>query len=405
MNTDFPSRVVVLLSLALLSLAACDSSRDDRQLVIGVIADRTGFMSGHGESIELGARLAADALNETGGVLGREVAVVVVDGASDPATSALRARELAERRKVDLVIGTGTSAASLSALAVTSQAGVPFIYSLDGECKTCQPGETSLNPLVFGSGFTERMVVRPLLQYLVEQSGKTPSTFRIYLTGGDYVYPRTTNDYTRAVAISMGLTIVAEEYSDTSTEDYSPVIRRIIAAAPDLLIVTNPGASGVKFMRQAQQFGLHNITTISGFATFDQEAIASMGNASEGVYCINRYSNLLDNESNVAFVQRFREAHPNKDFLPGPTAAAGAYGAMLMAARAYVAAGSTEPHRFSAAMSGLEMDLPQGHVRVNPVNNIFEQHIYLMRIKNQQYTIVADMGTQVHPGFEGCSVK
>ena len=376
------------------------------EIVVGVLAPKTGFMSGHGNSIEMGARVAEAEINEKGGINGQRVKLVVLDTKSDPAVTAERTKELIERYHACLLMGTGTSASSLAAIMPATQAKVPFIYSLDGECKTCAVGNKNApSHYVWGSGFTERMIVEPYLKYLAEKFGNPGQRFRIYYIGGDYVYPRTTNTYARTVAEELGYETVAEEYSDTATQDYTPVIRRIMSAKPDVLIVTNPGASGVTFMRQATQMGLDKKVIISGFATFDQEAIEAMGKASEGVYVVNRYSMNLDNPENKAFVKRFREMYPDNPLLPGPTAAAGAYGSLMVAASAFEKAGSTDASKFYEAMRGLELVLPQGQVRVDPDNNIFDHHVYIMRIKDQQYEIIADLGMRQHPSFEGCSVE
>jgi ABC-type branched-subunit amino acid transport system substrate-binding protein len=402
-----------LFGLLLVAVLACarspeanTSKNNTPQVEVGVLAPKTGFMSGHGNSIEMGALLAEEYLNAHGGINGGRVHVTVLDTTSDPGGAAERARELIQRVGARLLIGTGTSASTLAVIPISTAARVPFIYSLDGECKTCLAGSPSATShYVWGSGFTERMAVPPMLNYLAGRFRKPGQPFRLYFIGGDYVYPRTTNAYARSVASSLGFTIVGDEYSDTSTRDYTPVIRRILAANPDLLIVTNPGASGVAFMRQAQQLGLSQKLPISGFATFDQEAVDAMGSASEGVFCVNRYSNELPSAVNRDFVAAFRHRFPDKPLLPGPTAAAGAYGSILVAAKAMTKAGGTDPEKFYAAMQGLSMELPQGKIVVDSANNIFQQPLYIMQIQSQRYHVVADLGLQRHPNLEGCSVK
>lgn len=376
------------------------------EIVVGVLAPKSGFMSGHGNSIDMGARLAEAYVNSHGGVRGTKLRIVVRDTTSDPSGAAERAKELIQRDGAQLLVGTGTSASTLAVIPISTTAHVPFIYSLDGECKTCSAGSpNTTSHFVWGSGFTERMAVPPMLRYLAGRFRRPDMPFKIYFVGGDYVYPRTTNAFARQVATTLGLTTVGEEYSDTSTRDYAPVIRRILAAQPDLVIVTNPGASGVTFMKQARQLGLPGTIPISGFATFDQEAIDAMGDASEGVFCVNRYSNELPNAANNEFVSAFRRAYPTSTLLPGPTAAAGAYGSILVAAEAFRRAGGSNPDRFYEAMKGLSIDLPQGHVVVDASNNIFQQPLYIMQIRAQHYHVIANLGNQVQPDLQGCSVK
>ncbi|MCA9032411.1 MAG: ABC transporter substrate-binding protein, partial [Planctomycetaceae bacterium] len=347
MNSQVSRRALVALTLFCISvILGCQNNgnnsstgngtaADRSPIHVGVIADSTGFMTPHGQGNEMGARIAAEHLNASGGILGHPVELHILDGASDPSTTAERTRELIQRHSISLLIGTTSSATTLAAIPPVTEAKVPFIYSLDGECKTCSPGASdTVSPYVWGSGFTERMVVEPLLTYMHARSGKPANEFSVYFMGGDYVYPRTTNGFAKEVATSLGFTVVGDTYSDTSTQDYSPDIRKIIDASPDLLIVTNPGESGVRFMKQAQTFGLSDSVMISGFATFDQEMIIQMGQASEGVYCINRYSKSLDNPENARFLRSYEDMYPDEKLLPGPTAAAGTYGSLMVAAQA-----------------------------------------------------------------------
>jgi len=409
--------------LALIALTVACSGKDDQQaanteakadrsnppvekVVVGLLAPKTGVMGVHGESMEMGAKVAETVLNKRGGINGKTVEVVVVDTQSDPAVTAQRARELIERKHVNLLMGTGLSSSTLAAIPIATNANVPFIYSMDGEAKTCQPGKPNeVSKLVWGAGFTERMIVRPFLSFLVEKILPKHAKSKVYFLGGDYVFPRATNQYARSVAEAMGLKVVGEEYADVSTTDYTPVIRRIMKSRADLLLVTNPGSAAVTFMRQAQQLGLSDKMIVSGFATFAQEAVSGMGNASQGVYYANRYSDLIDSPVNAAFVAEFRNLYPNQPLLPGPTVAAGGYGALMVAAEAFQKAGSTDPAAFYKAMRGLEMDLPQGHVIVDPDNNIFQQPMYLLRVDKQKYIVLSDLGLQKHPGLEGCSVR
>jgi urea transport system substrate-binding protein len=288
---------------------------------------------------------------------------------------------------------------------VTTRLGVPFIYSMDGELKTCRardPNEVA--KFVWGAGFTERMIVPPFFERLAASVIKARPV-KVYFLGGDYVYPRATNAFARSVAEEMKFEVVGDEYTDVSTADYTPVIRRIARSGANLLIVTNPGSAAATFMRQARQFGLGRSMVITGFATFAQETVGEMGGAAEGAIYANRYSDLLETPVNAAFVAAFRKRYPDRPLLPGPTAAAGAYGAMVVAAQAYAKAESIDPDAFAEAMKGLRVNLPQGQVVVDPTNNIFDQHLYLLKVVNEKYKVLEDMGEQKHPGLVGCSVK
>ena len=63
--------ITSVLGVALLLMTACSEgdSGTSETIDIGVLAPTTGFMSGHGTSIVMGAELAANEINGNGGIM------------------------------------------------------------------------------------------------------------------------------------------------------------------------------------------------------------------------------------------------------------------------------------------------------------------------------------------------
>ena len=374
---------------------------DSDTVKIGVLAPVTGFMAGHGQGIRDGAKLAAEEINEDGGIDGKQVELLIEDGKSDPAVNTEKAKQLIGRSGAQFLIGTGSSAETLAAIPVATQYKVPFIYSLDGELKTCKPGDpNAVNPYVFASGPTPEMLLGSFLPEMMNEFGK-----EVYFVGSDYVFPRSLNAVATKIVEDNGGTVLGDSYLPTDTTDYSPEIRKILDAEPDMLFLTLPGSAGITFVKQARQFGVFDEMTVTGSATFDTEAYSAIGKLSEGVYVVNRYSELLDNQKNQAFVEAYRAAYPDFDAPIGPTASSGTYGVVYALKAAIEKAGSTEGDQVAKALEGLELDLPQGHVQIDPENHMFNQPLYQMQIAEGNYQIKKNLGQQQHPGFEGCSVE
>ena len=91
-------------------LAACGSSKPTGPIKVGVLTDVTGAFGVVGKSNVETAQFTVDEINAAGGVLGRQLQLVVGDSASGTDTAATVARQLVEKDKVDFVIGTVTSA-------------------------------------------------------------------------------------------------------------------------------------------------------------------------------------------------------------------------------------------------------------------------------------------------------
>lgn len=386
--------------------ANTDTSSNERNasnedtIKIGVLAPITGFMSTHGEELKRGAELSEKLINESGGIDGRKIEVIIEDTQSDPSINAEKARQLINQANVDFLIGTASSAETLAVVPIAEENGVPFIYSIDGELRTCAPGDkNSKATYVFGAGPTPQMLLTEFLPSMMEEFGD-----KVFFVGSDYVYPRFLNNIAEEIVEENGGTILGSEYAPSETTDYSAIITRVLDAEPDILFLTLPGTAGTTFVTQARQYGVFEQMTVTGSATFDTEAYSAIGSISEGVYVVNRYSELLENELNERFVNAYIEEY-NPDYPIGPTASSGAYGVILTIKEAVEKAGTTDADAFVDAMQGLEVELPQGKIKVDPENHMFQQPIYIMQIMDDNYQIIEDLGMIAHPGLEDCSVE
>ena len=100
-----------LLTLCLiLSLSAMSGTAfaADKPIVIGVISPNTGTLAAYGTGIVTGAQLAAEEINAAGGILGRQIELVITDDQGDP-TECLNAFNSLVAKGVTLIVGSATS--------------------------------------------------------------------------------------------------------------------------------------------------------------------------------------------------------------------------------------------------------------------------------------------------------
>ncbi len=88
---------------------------------LGCLFSSSGTMANLEGRMNYVARMAADELNATGGVLGRQVEVVVTNPASDWPTYAQMGRQLLQEQKVAALLGCWTSVSRKSVLPVVEQ--------------------------------------------------------------------------------------------------------------------------------------------------------------------------------------------------------------------------------------------------------------------------------------------
>ncbi len=85
----------------------------DTVITIGALLPRSGALGSFGDGMENGVRLAVTEINQSGGVLGKKLAVVSCDDATDSTKAIRAARHLVDVARVDAIIGAGGSGVTI----------------------------------------------------------------------------------------------------------------------------------------------------------------------------------------------------------------------------------------------------------------------------------------------------
>ncbi|HXV08161.1 MAG TPA: ABC transporter substrate-binding protein, partial [Burkholderiales bacterium] len=158
--------------------AGLGAQRARGALRIGLLVPTSGAAGIWGPSTIACARLAAQELNQAGGVLGREVQLHVVDAASENRALTQQSARLLRERAIDAVVGMHLSSVRKALLPVIG-GRLPYVYTPLYEGGERHPG-------VFTLGETPAHQLVPALAALSEH--RTP--VRWALIGNDYVWPR-----------------------------------------------------------------------------------------------------------------------------------------------------------------------------------------------------------------------
>src|ERR1700758_5217387 len=184
--------LAALIGLTSLSLAL----RAEDTVKVGVLHSLSGTMAISETSLRDILMFTFDEINAKGGVLGKKIEPVVVDGASDWPLFAEKAKQLLEQDKCAVVFGCWTSVSRKSVLPVFEKDNGLLFYPVQYEGE-----EMSRN--VFYTGAAPNQQAIPATEYLMSAEGGGAKRF--FLLGTDYVYPRTTNKILRAFLKSKGV--------------------------------------------------------------------------------------------------------------------------------------------------------------------------------------------------------
>lgn len=99
-----------------------------------------------------------------------------------------------------------------------------------------------------------------------------------------------------------------ETYTQLGQTDYAAEISQIRASGADSVFYFLPGGMGISFMNQYDNAEV-DIPVFGPAFSFDEIIINAIGDASVGVMNTSQWAHDLDNATNLAFVDSFREAY------------------------------------------------------------------------------------------------
>jgi urea transport system substrate-binding protein len=322
---------------------------------VGVLHSLTGTMALSETPVMRATQLAIDELNEAGGVLGRRVDAVVVDGGSDWPTFAREAERLLAEEKVSALFGCWTSSCRGSVRPVVERHRSLLFYPLQYEGL-----EESAHVIYLGA--TPNQQIIPALSWSVERFGP-----RMFLVGSDYLFPRAASVLVRDHLRLLRGDVVGEALLPLGSTQVEDVVRRIAAAKPDFIFSTLNGDTNLAFFRALRQAGIDSKTTPTMSVSIAEPELKAMGSESvAGDYAAWNYFQSLPTEANKAFVDRFKIRYGVDQVVDDPMEAA--YVGVHLWARAVEAAGTAEPGAVREALRARAFFGPEGLVYVDPVN-------------------------------------
>lgn len=148
-------RFVCGLAVLMIILTACQPGR--KVIRIGAVYDLTGKRSSQDFAAAQGAKLAVKEINKQGGINGKSLELIIIDGKSDSTVANVAVRDLIKKRKVRLVMGLTDPASAGSALRTSEQSQTPLLIPYF-------PG-TATPRLIWQTGFTSQAQTDALAEY------------------------------------------------------------------------------------------------------------------------------------------------------------------------------------------------------------------------------------------------
>ncbi len=236
---DWLALVMVILVLSLM-LAACQTGQaapeepvvKEGPITIGVSLPLTGRRSESGTAAKNGYEVWAAMVNGAGGLLGRQIELKVLDNASEEETAAADYEKLITEDKVDLVVGTQSSALVIPTSKVAADHGYAYVEPAGGAPDVFNRGLTNL---FFAQPARSARQADPFALYILGlPADQRPQTFAV--ASVDDPFALGVMERLKGLLTDGGLKLVLDEVYPPETTDFSEIAGRVKELDPDLIV-------------------------------------------------------------------------------------------------------------------------------------------------------------------------
>jgi branched-chain amino acid transport system substrate-binding protein len=223
---------------------------DKPVIEIGIIVAQSGKADNYGRAAIQGAQLAADEINQSGGVLDHRLKLVIFDNQS----TALYARQAALKaadRHVAGVVGAIWSTHSLAVATVLQKYHIPMISP-----GSTAPEVTRTGSYVFRTCYTDDFQGKLMADFAFRSMGYRHAAV---FTNISETYSKILARYFAANFISNGGNIVYEAGYKGSAIDFQDILLPVKSLQPEVIFIPGYSQDSGLIIKQARKLGLDTV--------------------------------------------------------------------------------------------------------------------------------------------------
>jgi branched-chain amino acid transport system substrate-binding protein len=366
---------------------------------IGIIDTYSGPPTAYTYDVRDAFKLAIDEVNGKGGVLKRKIEFTTRDDKFKVDICLSMAKELVMMEKVDILMGTINSAATLAVSEYCKTEKIPFIVTFSKSDKiTGEKGHRYIfsiteNTAMIGKAAAAGLAKRPYVKY--------------WIAGDDYEYGHALADgvWGNLKKLKPGVELVGQSWWKVGEPELTPYLTAITAAKPDAVIFATGGGSMVNAMKATKATGFAEKIPMFIHTATEHSTLAPLGlDAAEKVIGTSNYHFYYpDTPKNKAFAKAFKDAYGRE---PKVGALYG-YLAAQFISKALEKAGKMDREKFIDALSGLKVDSPIGEIEMRAFDHQAMLPMYMgvtKKVPEYPFLIASDIvtipGKDVMPSIE-----
>jgi len=344
---------------------------------IGFLGDLTGDTAVYGQNTLDGMKMAADELNAAGGVLGKQVEIVVADHRYDKAEAANIVQKFINQDKVSAIVGDPTTGVTKATAPISN--GAEVVQMSAGATGL---GVVEIGPYVFRNTLLDTVGGPATIDYMINELGFTKVAL---ITAVNSDFSVGLSKIFKDAIIEMGGEIVIEESLQEGDTDFSGQISNIKNKNPEVIVYSGYYTEGGLLMKEARKQGMADIIMVGGDGLQAPTFWELGGEAVEGSISYCGFSPEQPTEETAKFIADVQKKY-NKE---AELFIAQGYDALKIICDAMERAGSADPKVFVEALAQTKE-----YPGVSGVTTFLENQepvkspVYLLQVKDQQWTLL-----------------
>lgn len=283
---------------------------DGEALKYGVFAPVTGPYSGDGQEMVRGAEMAIAEINESGGVLGRQIELVTADVADQAPENFVQAAERLVSREGCVAVSGGYTTATSVEYDIFAQAGVPMFHTNTLQENTDYVVDNGITNIFqccptepwYASGFLQ------LMEEWIDSGTWTPSSNTAAVISSNDSYSISIATVLQEGIKELGWEISLYEEVSVPYADWGPQLSKIRNDPPGLIFITDYLAGDLASF--AQQFASSPTDSLlyQQYGPSVPEYLELAGDAANGVVWSTTIGTLPD-DIGRSFAERYEEEY------------------------------------------------------------------------------------------------
>ena len=216
---------------------------------VGISGSFSGATAFYGQEAQKGAQIGADELNAKGGAYTYQI--VTADDECTPDGGASAYGNLIDVSKVDVILGSPCSAATLGGMPLAAQGQVPNVVASSTSPTITQQAGVGGNQYVWRANLGDGEMATVWSKYIADQGVTKIATLAV------------NNDYGRGAITAykadfpqVGLQVVAEQYYTQGGGDFRSQLTAISGSGAQAMLVVGAHQDAAVMMRQFKELGL-----------------------------------------------------------------------------------------------------------------------------------------------------